>query len=275
MSTELLQFCILARTQKGRACAALVQQVIAHRKIFVFGDLLDIPSVQALKESEFSNAFKTLELFAFGTIQEYSNNPRDYLELTEVQTFKLRQLSLLTLCAKEKNLSYEKLFAALLLHSDSQSRIRELEDLIIDSINNGLLTAKLNQKKQCLIVISCIARDVAQSEIPQMISIFKLWKERCQLMNKILGDVNESVANNRISSQQEQVEVQHLAENQKQIIKQQIESGEYEDNAEEVAFGPGGGSGLGGMKRSLRTMINSSNSSNATHFGGGRTGRLG
>lgn len=34
MSAELEQFCILAKTQKGRACSALVQQVSGNNFIF-------------------------------------------------------------------------------------------------------------------------------------------------------------------------------------------------------------------------------------------------
>ena len=48
MSTELEQFCILAKNQKGRACAALIQQVISNRKIFVFSELLQVQSVVAV-----------------------------------------------------------------------------------------------------------------------------------------------------------------------------------------------------------------------------------
>jgi len=56
-----------------------------------------------------------------------------------------------------------------------KEKIRELEDLIIDSINSNLLIGKLNPQKQYLIVSSCIARDVSITEIPLMIHILKEW----------------------------------------------------------------------------------------------------
>ncbi len=90
---ELEQFCLLAKAQKGRACAALVQQVLSHKKIFHFAELLEIPSVYAvsanhfiqncifnnflsfqLKDSEFDKCFKSLELFAYGTVDTYLGN---------------------------------------------------------------------------------------------------------------------------------------------------------------------------------------------------------
>lgn len=57
-----------------------------------------------------------------------------------------------------------------------------------------------------------------------------------------------SVANNRALSQQEQLETQNLAEKQKLMIKQQIESGEYEESVEDFGFGSNT------VKRSLRSI---------------------
>ena len=43
----LLQpFCLLAKSAKGVACASLIKQVLDHPSIFVFGELLDMPSVK-------------------------------------------------------------------------------------------------------------------------------------------------------------------------------------------------------------------------------------
>lgn len=68
------QFCTLAESQKGNACVLLIQQVISHKKIFAFGELLEIDSIAQLKEStEFQNAYNTLELFAYGTYSDYKS----------------------------------------------------------------------------------------------------------------------------------------------------------------------------------------------------------
>lgn len=50
MSDEgLVQFLVLGKTAKGAACVALIQQVLSNRKIFVFGELLALPNVQAVR----------------------------------------------------------------------------------------------------------------------------------------------------------------------------------------------------------------------------------
>lgn len=44
----LVQFLVLSKTAKGAACVALIQQVLSNKKIFVFGELLAMPNVQAV-----------------------------------------------------------------------------------------------------------------------------------------------------------------------------------------------------------------------------------
>lgn len=49
MSDEgLSQFLVLAKGAKGAACGALIQQVLNNKKIFVFGELLAMPNIQAV-----------------------------------------------------------------------------------------------------------------------------------------------------------------------------------------------------------------------------------
>ena len=42
----LQQFCLLAKSAKGAGCASLIGQAIEHPGVFVFGELLDMPSVK-------------------------------------------------------------------------------------------------------------------------------------------------------------------------------------------------------------------------------------
>ena len=58
--TELEQFCLLARPLKGKACVVLIQQVLSHNKIFHFGELLSIPSIQGVRSSSLYFSFSHL-----------------------------------------------------------------------------------------------------------------------------------------------------------------------------------------------------------------------
>ena len=142
ISSELEPFCILALRQKGRACEALIQQVLSNKKIFVFGELLSLPSVAALRDSEYVKSFKCLELFAYGTYMDYVANPGDFIELTDAMRMKLRQLTIVSLAEHNKIIPYSDLQRHLEIEE-----LRELEDLIIETINAGLVTGKLDQKK--------------------------------------------------------------------------------------------------------------------------------
>jgi hypothetical protein len=44
----LSPFLILAKNARGKASIALIQQVLNHKKVFVFGELLDSTHIQAV-----------------------------------------------------------------------------------------------------------------------------------------------------------------------------------------------------------------------------------
>lgn len=45
----LEQFLLLSKSAKGRASVALIEKVVNSPGIFVFGELLDMPNVQAVR----------------------------------------------------------------------------------------------------------------------------------------------------------------------------------------------------------------------------------
>ena len=48
MDGELEKFVVLAKTAKGPAAVHLITQVLNNKKIFVVGDLLEMPNIQAV-----------------------------------------------------------------------------------------------------------------------------------------------------------------------------------------------------------------------------------
>ena len=52
-ASALQQFCLLAKSAKGPACASLIGQALEHPSIFVFGELLDTPSVKEARSLSF------------------------------------------------------------------------------------------------------------------------------------------------------------------------------------------------------------------------------
>uniref|UniRef100_A0A7S3GVI1 PCI domain-containing protein n=1 Tax=Spumella elongata TaxID=89044 RepID=A0A7S3GVI1_9STRA len=236
--SELEQFCILARTQKGRACAALIQQVLNHRKIYVFGELLAQPAVQSLKDSEFSKAYNSLELFAYGTYKDYEGNKELYLELSEVQTLKLQHLSLVTLAARDRVIPYH-----LMQKEFGIDSTRALEDLIIDAMYSGLLTGTLDQKNGLLRVKSVMARDVKVTEIDALIETLITWKQSIGQLSEAVQQSSWYMSDQRQQAQEEKKSAQETYDSRKKDIKAAFDSGESVDD---VLAMLGEGSGEGG-----------------------------
>ncbi|CAM9351081.1 unnamed protein product, partial [Heterosigma akashiwo] len=181
----LEQFCLLAKTQKGRACVALIHQVLNNPKIFVFGELLAMENLQTLRGTEHEPALKLLELFAYGTYSEYKKLASSLPELSTQQAKKLKQLSIISLAQSSKLVPYSVLQAELGIQS-----IRDLEDLIIESIYTGLVKGKLNQQEEVLKVKSCISRDVQPGQLDQMLEKLNSWKSYTEQM---LGSLQECI----------------------------------------------------------------------------------
>ncbi|OMJ67320.1 hypothetical protein SteCoe_35549 [Stentor coeruleus] len=159
MEAALEQYLILAKTAKGKACEALICQAISNPKTYVFGELID-----AVQDGGVSReALLTLEIFAYGTLSDY--RAQKLPELTPQQLKKIQMLTLVTLASKEPVLSYKSLLGHLEISST-----RQLEDLIIDTIYEGLIKGKIDHKNSCLRVFEAIGRDLKPENIPDILT---------------------------------------------------------------------------------------------------------
>jgi hypothetical protein len=104
-------------------------------------------------------------LMEYGTIVMNHMTHVD-LCLTERQTLKLKQLSIISYSQEKKTLSYSFLMTQLQI-----STIRELQDLIIDMMEKNILNGILNQDS--LTVFWTIGRDV--ESIEPLIDILTKW----------------------------------------------------------------------------------------------------
>lgn len=49
----------------------IIQQTLNSKRVYVFGELLAMPNVQALRETEHAPHLELLEIFAYGSYSEY------------------------------------------------------------------------------------------------------------------------------------------------------------------------------------------------------------
>ena len=69
--------------------------------------------------------------------------------------------------------------------------VRELEDLLIDCIYQGLLSGRLDQKEGHLEVFSCAGRDVHPEEVPRMAATLVEWQRHA---GELMAEVSTQIA---------------------------------------------------------------------------------
>ncbi|CAN0355072.1 unnamed protein product [Pylaiella littoralis] len=189
----LVQFLVLAKGAKGAACVALIQQVLSNKKLFVFGELLAMPNVQALAGTPHEPHLRLLETFAYGTYADAQAKADQLPKLTDAQVEKLRMLSVVSLAHTSKVVEYATMKAAL-----GMDNVRHLEDLIFDTMYSGLLQGKLDQRQEVLKVKHAMARDVRLEDLTTMIKKLGSWASTTQvLLSTLEGSVEAATESRR------------------------------------------------------------------------------
>ncbi|KAI9348161.1 hypothetical protein BDR26DRAFT_817222 [Obelidium mucronatum] len=173
----------LAKGAKGAACAQLISDALSAPGVFVFSELLEMPNVAELaKNPSHAGSLRLLQLFAYGTYGEYAAEAAALPPLSPTQTKKLKQLSIVTLSQSSKVLPYNTLQSAL-----SIDNVRELEDLIIDTMYQSIIEGKLDQKRMCLRVENAMGRDLKPGQTKEMLDTLTSWLETS---NRILSTID-------------------------------------------------------------------------------------
>lgn len=215
--SQLNQFVVLARSAQGKACEALVKQALEHSGVYNFGELLDCANVQALAEpgAESHRLVEVLRIFAFGTYSDYKARQGELLELTAAQKHKLQLLTVVSLATKDKYIKFADLQAAVDLHSQ-----REVEDLIIEAVYQNLISGKMDQENQCLIIESSSCRDCRDEDIDEIISTLSWWHESAQKMVTSLDGMVDHTANSFEKHKSSREELEKLVQTTRGLLKE-------------------------------------------------------
>nr|XP_033781553.1 COP9 signalosome complex subunit 7a [Geotrypetes seraphini] len=198
------QFLLLAKAAKGAALATLISQVLEAPGVYVFGELLDMPSVKELASGDHASVYRLLNVFAYGTYADYLAGSSSLPPLSQAQKNKLRHLSIVSLAAKIKCIPY-----AVLLEELRLKNVRQLEDLIIEAIYADVVRGTLDQRNQRLEVDHSIGRDIRRTDLGAIAHTLQEWCSGCETM---LSGIEEQIS--RANQQKEQ----------QLSINQQIES---------------------------------------------------
>jgi len=213
------QYILLAKNAKGKACAALIQQALSAPNVLVFGELLDMPNVKALAGTEDSKWYELLQIFAYGSYVDYKARAGTLPELTAGQVRKLKQLSIVTLSSQSRLIPY----SILQEHLDILA-LRDLEDLIIDAIYQGIIQGSLDQKKQQLEVEFAMGRDLKPDSIDNMIAVLRHWSGQSDTLLSSIKDRVQHASFMNDQQKKHKEEFDKKVENVKKNLKATMES---------------------------------------------------
>ena len=196
---------------------SLVSKVLSHPEIFAGYDQLKTILTEPLQKSDNKGKtiLRTLDLFSYGCYADYaarSSSDSDFMELSDAQIFKLRQLTVVSLAheacqQKSDHLSYATVQQALQLEEKTTSssatstatpmqKYRAVEQILISCLYSGLVAGRLCQKTQSLrwkTTGQVVSRDVPQTAVPHLISTVRQLQSRLQQAQQHLTRAEQEV----------------------------------------------------------------------------------
>lgn len=221
-SESLKAFVLLAKSAKGAAMSSLITQVLDHPTVHVFAELLDMPNVKELEGSpSTAPSLELLKIFAYGTWKDYRTRQSELPALTAQQATKLKRLTIISLASQTAMLPYEVLMRELEISS-----VRELEDLLIESIYQGLVSGRLDQEAAHIQVFSCAGRDVHPDELLPLTNTLLEWHANATgLIGQVSTELGRFVSQ-ADDAKQAQLDLDAKIDKVKAQTRASLESGE-------------------------------------------------
>jgi len=198
-----------------------VKQAISNADIYVFGELLALENVQKLAQGspDAKKAFSTLELFCYGRYSDFTKQKDNLLPLSDKQSRKLKQLSIVSLAAENRIIPYQKLLAEL-----DVPNLRELEDLVIDAFYRGIIVGKLDHAASQLQVDSALGRDVRPTDVDAMIRALRNWEAQSKQLLAVLEDTAKRARAAALEHDQHQTQFNKKLEESKVAVKTALDT---------------------------------------------------
>lgn len=227
----LEQFCLLAKSARGRGLVELISTATADPNLFAFGELLDCPQIKDLRGSEHAAAIDLLRLFAYGTWPDFKANEACLPKLLAAQEQKLKQLTVMTMAETEKILPYAVLMERLEIRS-----VRELEDFLINlCMYSGIVRGKLDQKQRCFEVQYAAGRDLRPGQLEGTIATLAQWLKTSE---GLLSTIEERI---KWADVEGEAHAKHLKETEEQAeeVKRAIREEAEVRGQQEAMYGEG------------------------------------
>jgi COP9 signalosome complex subunit 7 len=219
---SLQPFLDMAKPLKDtKSIAGIIRQALSAPNVFVFGELLSLDCVQQLEkgDEEAQQHYELLKIFAYGTYSDYKSRESKLPKLTKQQLTKLKQLTIVALASENRIIPYKTLQEKLEI-----TNVRELEDLVIDCIYQGILIGRLDQQKAQLQVSSAIGRDLRPGQIDELLRTLNLWAQQSEILMKTIDEKINWAKNAHESYKKQKQQFEKHIEELKQTIKTALDT---------------------------------------------------
>lgn len=255
-------------TTSPRAAVDTIAQATSHPHTYVFAELLQQPSIQALRNTEYAPHLRLLEIFAWGTLEDYHGPPPQrpthppvnsptpassapLPALSAAQEHKLRTLTLLTLLTRPATPTIDPQSYAYLLPRLALPDPLALEKLVQSALYASLLTGHIDPLHARLAVASVAPlRDLPPGALPGMTRVLGVWEDRCaETLAQIEAEIERIKTQARARAEQERRR-EKAFEEAVEKAKLPVGGGKagWED-AEAMELDRAGGGGRGGKRR--------------------------
>lgn len=257
------------------ALAGIIERALKAKDLFSFGELLDIPGVQALQGTPQQSALDLLSLFAYskhgyGEYAEGVKTGRFPADLHPQAVNKLRQLTLTSVAASAKSLQYGQLYSVLGLNDGDAAA---LEEVIVQTISAGLLEGRIDQRASRLEVTSVHGRDIpaTMESVDELLSKVRRWKA---VVEEASADISAELSELQRLADEEASRKRALEDAAAKAAKgsSSSSSSAATDSKLEGTRSKAGGSSSGGLVASASASTSMAVSSTSSSGGGGGAG---
>jgi len=223
------KYCSLAQKCSAEDASHFIKEVLEVPGFYVFGELLYVPNIHQLStHPNVSSHHRLLEIFAYGTYQDYLQNAATLPPLSPAMLKKLRLLTIVSMALADKSIKLDILQTKLALESR-----RELEDLIIDAIYADILRGKLDQARSLFEVDYALGRDVKIEDLPTITSTLETWCDSCSSMLSTVESVVQKANQTKEIYNKDQISLDEKMTKIKADVKKYIPSFSNDDEFDE------------------------------------------
>lgn len=172
----------------GEGLVADIRKALGSDSTFFFQEYLTSCSV--LTDTPHEPYLHLLQIYCTGTFRDYERSRASLPQLSEDEITKLRILTIVRMSVGSRVLKYSEMLSETGL-TDS----RDLEQVIIQSVQQGILDCKIDEANQQVFVTQLSGRDVTPQDCEVMLGALTEWSESCQnSMQNMQTDINASTA---------------------------------------------------------------------------------